>query len=202
MILIIGRTGAGKDYLARELANAGLKQVLSYTTRPQRTPDEDTHVFIKPEESAAYKDKIATTVINGYEYFATKQQMKDNQVYIIDPKGMYELLSNCPDITFTVCYLYADDSQRKTKAVGRGADALHEAAVFDKRNTSEDGQFTEFEQVLKNPFKVKEFQATYPNVAGVFDRKNDYNPATIKELADQLLWSEGLMRYAASKGAS
>lgn len=116
MILIVGRSGSGKDFLARELSRSGLKQVMSYTTRPPRRPDENTHIFIRPEESAAYQDKIATTEINGYEYFATKQQMKDNDIYIIDPHGLYELLDHCPDILFTVVYIQADYQIRQKKA--------------------------------------------------------------------------------------
>jgi hypothetical protein len=71
MILIIGRSGSGKDFLARELAKNGLSQVKSYTTRPPRYEGEDTHIFISAEEASRTEGKIATTVINGYEYFAT-----------------------------------------------------------------------------------------------------------------------------------
>ena len=44
MVLIAGRTGAGKDTLVKELINREFRGVKSYTTRPKRTPDEDTHI--------------------------------------------------------------------------------------------------------------------------------------------------------------
>ena len=97
MILIIGRSGSGKDHLARELSKHGLKQVLSYTTRPPRRPDEDTHIFIKPEESCNYKDKIATTEIAGCEYFATK--LSDFEAVLRDKSELARFKAGHPNIS-------------------------------------------------------------------------------------------------------
>lgn len=192
MILIVGRSGSGKDFLARELSRSGLKQVMSYTTRPPRRPDENTHIFIKPEESAAYQDKIATTEINGYEYFATKQQMKDNDIYIIDPHGLYELLDHCPDISFTVVYIQADYQIRQKKALDRVSltdqDKRDEALkIFVDRHCSEDAQFSSFEAVINNSDSLERFLNRYPNVTGVIVKKNDYQLSTITELSEQIL---------------
>lgn len=192
MILIVGRSGSGKDFLARELSRSGLKQVMSYTTRPPRRPDENTHIFIKPEESAAYQDKIATTEINGYEYFATKQQMKDNDIYIIDPHGLYELLDHCPDISFTVVYIQADYQIRQKKALDRVSltdqDKRDEALkIFVDRHCSEDAQFSSFEAVINNSDSLERFLNHYPNVTGVIVKKNDYQLSTITELSEQIL---------------
>lgn len=192
MILIVGRSGSGKDFLARELSRSGLKQVMSYTTRPPRRPDENTHIFIKPEESAAYQDKIATTEINGYEYFATKQQMKDNDIYIIDPHGLYELLDHCPDILFTVVYIQADYQIRQKKALDRVSltdqDKRGEALkIFVDRHCSEDAQFSSFEAVINNSDSLERFLNRYPNVTGVIVKKNDYQLSTITDLSEQIL---------------
>ena len=46
MILIMGRTGSGKDYLAKQLAKQGLSILPSYSTREPRHPGENTHIFI------------------------------------------------------------------------------------------------------------------------------------------------------------
>lgn len=192
MILIVGRSGSGKDFLARELSRSGLKQVMSYTTRPPRRPDENTHIFIKPEESASYQDKIATTEINGYEYFATKQQMKDNDIYIIDPHGLYELLDHCPDILFNVVYIQADYQIRQKKALDRVSltdqDKRDEALkIFVDRHCSEDAQFSSFEAVINNSDSLERFLNRYPNVTGVIVKKNDYQLSTITELSEQIL---------------
>jgi len=186
MILIIGRSGSGKDFLARELAKNGLSQVKSYTTRPPRYEGEDTHIFISAEEASRTKGKIATTVINGYEYFATAEQMKEDDVYIIDPRGSAELLQNCPEVSFDVCYLQADDSCRRAMAVGRGQDMVKEAAVYQMRNADEDAQFREFEGMLKDSYAFYAFKNKYPNVRQVLIGHNDYRPETMSELVSSL----------------
>ena len=86
-ILIIGRSGSGKSTLANYLTEKyGLKQLESYATRPMRVKNEKGHRFITPEEAKNFTDRVAETVINGYEYFATRQQVDECDVYVIDPK--------------------------------------------------------------------------------------------------------------------
>lgn len=153
-ILIMGRTGSGKDYLASLLKKEGLTQVLSYTTRPKRRPDENTHIFISKEEADAIpaEDKVATTVINGYEYFATRQQVGENDIYIIDPKGFYELKANMPDTAFLIIYVDAVREEAMARAQKRAADPEKEREIFESRYESEDEQFTAFEETLNKEY--------------------------------------------------
>ena len=143
-LLICGRSCSGKDTYARELEKHGLKGVCSYTTRPRRDGEGDTHIFITEDEVKNYPNKIAITEINGYTYFATKEQLEEADYYIIDPLGIKTLQQNYPDISFKIVYMYAPTELRKQRAVQRGG--AKEEQVFEKRNESEDGQFTEFEQ--------------------------------------------------------
>ena len=82
-ILICGRSGSGKDTFAKLLKSFGLKDVCSYTTRPRRDGEGDTHTFITEKEVKNYPNKIAVTEINGYTYFATKEQLEEADYYII-----------------------------------------------------------------------------------------------------------------------
>ena len=148
MILIAGRTGAGKDTYARILKEKGLKEVLSYTTRPKRYEDENTHIFITEKEAEEITDKVATTVINGYQYFATQRQIDEADYYIIDPIGIKELTQNCPDTSFYIIYIAALRDTRLQRAALRGDDTLKEIEIFEKRDESEDAQFTAFEQLI------------------------------------------------------
>ena len=69
-VLVIGRTSTGKDALRNILEEKyGWKFVHSHTTRPKRTPTEDTHVFVTKEyaDSVPIEDKVAKTVIGEYE---------------------------------------------------------------------------------------------------------------------------------------
>ena len=149
-ILIMGRTGSGKDYLARLLTERGLKQLISSTTRPKRTPEENTHVFLTKEEADAIpeEEKVARTVINRYEYFATKQQVLESDIYIIDPNGYYMLRHKMPDTPFLVVYVKADREEAKKHAILRASDQEREAEIFEERYAAEDEQFTAFENAL------------------------------------------------------
>ena len=147
MILIAGRTGSGKNTYADILKEKGYKEVISYTTRPKRYETEDTHIFISNEEADIIEDKVASTTINDYKYFATKKQIQDADYYIIDPIGIAELTENCPDTEFLIIYIDADKETRYNRALSRG-NSEKEADIFNKRDASEDKEFTEFEEIM------------------------------------------------------
>lgn len=157
--LIVGRSGSGKDELKRHLESQyGWKFVKSYTTRPKRTPDEDTHIFISHEEAAKIpeKEKVAVTFIKNNtntpdEYFATMQQVQEADAYIIDPKGVKMLLENMPKETFEIIYMQAQsEEKRKEMACARYEDKNEALRIFEKRCESEKEQFDAFETSLKD----------------------------------------------------
>lgn len=147
MICIVGRTGSGKDYLAKEFERFGYKILKSYTTRPKRYENEDTHIFISKEEANKIVDKMAVTEINGYEYFSTISQVKENDIYIIDPEGLKTLTKSVNNKEpIYVIYVFVDNNIRKEKAINRNSNTEQEIIVFNNRNDSENEQFTEFER--------------------------------------------------------
>ena len=147
---IIGRTGTGKDYLAKKLEERGLRVLKSYTTRPMRVENEDTHIFITPEEAKDYTDRVAQIKINGYEYFATREQAKNSDVYIIDPVAFDELSANMPETALSIIYLSSDKLDRKCHAVSRAANPIKEEEIFSKRNKDESKMFSDFEKLINN----------------------------------------------------
>lgn len=85
-LLLVGKSGAGKDSVARELSERyGVNQLRSYTTRPKRNLMENCHIFLKqlPNEKM-----VAYTKFNGFEYCATESQVEENDIYIVDPDGV------------------------------------------------------------------------------------------------------------------
>ena len=180
MLLIVGRTCTGKDTLVHELEKKGLRSVKSYTTRPRRYEGEDTHIFIKPEASAMIKDKVATTVINGYEYFATKSQVKECDIYIIDPIGMWELIRNCSDEKFKVVYVTADKLQALVNAVKRSSNP-NEATIFHNRSTSDNDQFADFERMSDTSDYIAN------NCQIVYRYKNDFTEKVLQKAVKAIL---------------
>lgn len=89
LILLVGKSGTGKTTITDHCGRLyGLKSIQSYTTRPKRMPDETGHTFVGERAFHDLKDIVAYTKYNGYEYCATAQQVEDNDLYVIDPKGI------------------------------------------------------------------------------------------------------------------
>ena len=177
---IVGRTGCGKTTLAKEMEALGMRQVVSYTTRPKRCPQEDSHIFIRPEESAGFTDKVATTVIGEYEYFATRGQVEESNIYVIDPNGLDELTANMPDTAIVVVHVTADSGEARNHAISRAENPEREEAVYEARKKAEDGQFTRFEQEMGQAAPAE------TNRICSFHVENDFEPETLQDWARRL----------------
>lgn len=180
--LIVGRTGSGKDHLAKKLREHGLKQVTSYTTRPRRS-ESDNHIFITKEEAEKIPVKIAPVKIGEYEYFSTPEQLPEWDIYIVEPTGVFDIADKCPNETFHLIYVSADKLERRIHAVKRAEDPIKEEQVFEKRELDEDATFKDFEKMLE-----EDGVGQLPdNVTTLYNIENDYQPETIDEAVDVLM---------------
>ena len=136
----MAETGAGKDTLVKRLCeDTGMKAIVSYTTRPRRTNEGDTHIFVDDSVYEQMKDNLAAyTEINGFRYWTTIEQIYDNDIYIIDPNGL-EILENLglEDIDICSIYINVPLEVRLERALYRG-DSVED---FFSRNKSEMRQF-------------------------------------------------------------
>ena len=124
IVLIVGESGSGKSTICDELTKRyGLKQVKSYTTRPRRSENEDGHTFINDEQFDNLDDICAYTLFDGHRYCATKEQIDNADLYIIDPKGIEYFMAhyNGRKIPMVV-YIHAVDWNRKKRMIERGDD--------------------------------------------------------------------------------
>lgn len=149
LLCIMGRTACGKDTLVNKLCErTGLKSIVSYTTRPQRTNEGDTHIFTTKEQYKQMKangDVAAYTNIAGNIYWTTIDQLYENDVYIIDPKGVATLKKlHLPNLRIVTIFINTPDYMRKHRALNSRGD---NKAKFRKRNFAENGQFR---KMLKN----------------------------------------------------
>ena len=93
LFLFCGKSGSGKTTIADILENKfGYKQLKSYTTRPPRYENESGHTFITDEEFDKLQNIIAYTEYNGHRYCATKEQIDEASIYVIDVPGIETLL--------------------------------------------------------------------------------------------------------------
>lgn len=139
---IMGESAAGKDSLTNRLCNElGLKQVISYATRPRRNGEGDTHIFVDDEvyEKMKSDNNIAAyTNIDGYHYWSTIDQLYSNDIYIIDPSGVKTLEDlKLDDLDICSIYINVPFELRLGRSSGRG----DEISTFLSRTQSEMEQF-------------------------------------------------------------
>lgn len=181
-VLIVGRTATGKDYLANELKSRGMTLLKSHTTRPKRSDDEDTHTFITNEEYDAIDKRtvVAHTEINGNKYFATKDDVLNCDVYIIDVNGLRQISESMPDTPVIVVYMTANEEERKKRFIKRsGLDENKALKEYEERTESENAQFSEFEKILADNELSK-----IGNNFTVITVRNNFLPSVIVEVAD------------------
>ena len=124
LICLVGKSGSGKNYIANKLERKGFTSVKSYTTRPIRSDDPNdinAHTFISPDRVSDYKDDIAVdTYFNGAYYFATRQQLGEADIYILDKVGLVNLYRNYHDRDILVFYIDCDSSLCADRMAKRG----------------------------------------------------------------------------------
>ena len=154
LILVIGRTGSGKDTLVRyaqPIFNAA--SIPSYTDRPMRPAETDgvEHTFLTGEEfdKVMHDEQVlAYTKIGetGYRYCTTVEQIAripaDTIFYTIDPAGYQYCKKYATNCRLSVIYVKTSDELRRERANKRNGDNT----TFEKRCLDENDQFDEFER--------------------------------------------------------
>ena len=84
----VGPSGSGKSTIVEMLEQRGYTAVSSYTDRPPRYPGEKGHVFLTPAEFDKLGELCAYTEFCGHRYGVTADQIRDNDLYIIDVDGV------------------------------------------------------------------------------------------------------------------
>lgn len=145
LLCVLGRTACGKDSLVDKLCErTGLKAVTSYTTRPRRENEGNTHVFSTREtyeQMKAEGNVAAYTEIANNLYWTTIDQLYENDIYIIDYEGLKTLKAlNLPNIRLVSVYINTPDAIREERALNIRKD---DKKKFRVRDYAESQQFRE-----------------------------------------------------------
>ena len=185
IITIAGRTAAGKSIIAKKLAKRlGLTVLKSYTTRAPRTdeianPADADHIFVSEAEYDKLTDIIAETCINGNRYCTTKEILKDNDCYVIDPDGLSYLKKNLePGFRLAQFYVYADEDIRKKRFMERGKSE----SEFRVRSDAENEQFSTYED--EHGYDIIIFNNG--NIEDAVDIMESYVKLIIKDRLDEI----------------
>ena len=156
LLCIMGKTSSGKDTLASKLCERmNLKQVISFTTRPRRDNEGDTHIFVGEEDFEQMQNNgiiAAFTQIGQYKYWTTIDQLEDADVYIIDYLGLKTLRKlNLPNIRLVSVFINVPDDIREKRALNQRKD---DKDKFRSRNLAEREQFREMAKNLDFDYSI------------------------------------------------
>lgn len=147
LLCVMAESSAGKDTLVNKLCEkTGYRQLISYSTRPRRINEGDTHIFVTEED---YQEMFeagqvaAYTEINGCRYWCTVDQLYSTDIYVIDPLGVEVLKQlNLPNLRIVSVYINVPEEIRKQRAKSRGDDM----SVYRSRSLSERQQFRDMKK--------------------------------------------------------
>jgi guanylate kinase len=160
LLCIMGRTASGKDFLTNKLCErTGLKQLISYTTRPRRINEGETHIFAAEEDYqlAVEEGRVAAfTQIGEFHYWCTVEQLYESDVYVIDPAGVQHLRElNLPDLRLVTIYLNVPDDVREHRALKLRKD---DKVAFRTRSWNEREQFREMAKNMDFDYSVSNIE--------------------------------------------
>lgn len=152
IFLIVGCSGSGKTTITERLEQKyGLKSIQSYTTRPKRYEDESGHIFVSDEEFDKLTDMVAYTEFAGNRYCAIAEQVENNDLYIIDPKGVdFFMKAYKGSKTPKIIFISSNLTTRYERMVGRAETKgkSHQEAIESSltRIVNDAGEFYDYIQ--------------------------------------------------------
>ena len=132
MLLLCGKSYAGKDTIQKELIKMGMKSIVSYTTRPPREYETDgieyhfipKEEFLQKESDGFFAETVYYDVATGdrWYYGSAEADLSDDKVIIVNPHGLRQLrkIKSLNPVTF---YITAGEETIWNRLRERGDDA-------------------------------------------------------------------------------
>lgn len=122
VIALVGKSGAGKDYLMKQMAEDNDYHIIvSSTTRPIRDYEEDgvDYHFLTEKEFAAARF-LETASFNNWNYGTRYEDLDPDRVNIgvFNPTGLFSLARH-EDIDLSIIYVKARDKTRLLRQLNR-----------------------------------------------------------------------------------
>lgn len=128
IIALIGKAGAGKDTIARDLAhrNPNWNMIVSCTTRPMRDNEVEgeSYYFLTNEqfaEKVLNGDMLEATYFNEWHYGTMASSLKEGvNIGVFNPEG-FDCLTSSPleDVIVYGYYIVCSDKERMLRQLNR-----------------------------------------------------------------------------------
>ncbi|MCM1234695.1 MAG: ATP-binding protein [Ruminococcus flavefaciens] len=200
--IIAGRACSGKTRIAERLAKElGVPLLKTCTTRPRRTPDEDSYHFYTEEDAKSIpkSEKLFRTVaIDQYERWTRRDDFLEAGIAVLDPNGIPQAINlwHAYGHPVRLVYVKADtDTRRKAwikRAMRAGKDRKKAVRSFEIREDSESLMFDQMEAQIQYAFgRCKSCFASEDDQHAYGEDKldgwlNDFTPANIDALIHML----------------
>ena len=119
---LVGKSGSGKDYLMRKMAEQGGHIIVSSTTRPKRDYETDgvDYHFLTEKEFAA-GTFLETASFNGWHYGTRLGDLKLDcpNIGVFNPTGLKSLAARDDLIDLEIIYVKASDKTRLLRQLNR-----------------------------------------------------------------------------------
>lgn len=134
--ILIGKSGAGKDYMLNNLLKKGYLPIINCTTRPKRVGETDgkDYIFLSNEKfdkavasGEIFEHREYKTLVENkpaiWKYGSIKQNLNPNKNYVIvvDLQGAEQWLLAYGAENCIVTYINATDEVREIRARKRGS---------------------------------------------------------------------------------
>ena len=157
LLLLCGKSCAGKDTIQKELIKIGMKSVVTYTTRPPRNYETDgiTYHFISKDEFLKKKEEgfFAETTFydvstgDRWYYGSAVEDLSDDKVIIVNPHGLKQF-KKLPELNPISFYITAGEETIWNRLRERGDNA----AEARRRLNVDDEDFKDIDKVVDFSF--------------------------------------------------
>ena len=158
-LILLGKSAAGKDAIAKRLCRRGFEPLVSYTSRPMRDGEKDfvDYVFLTKQdfeqrikEGRFIEYRSYKTLVNGKEdiwYYGTPKRDIDDMlsaekdfVIVLDLEGAKAFTDYYGEENCLCCYVGADRGTRTERAMKRGS---FDKTEWERRLEADDLAFPE-----------------------------------------------------------
>lgn len=152
-VILVGKAGAGKDYLKQKFIEKGYKPSVSATTRPPREGERDgvdydfvsEHTFRDMEDQALFYE---SDWFNGWGYGTPIESWQNAEIFIMTPAGV-DNLTAADRKRCLVVYLDIDKDIRYQRLAERSdADKVERRIAADEKDFAD---FKDYDLRITNP---------------------------------------------------